>query len=228
MITIIHGDDLSASRNYYLSQKTKDAITFDGDKVTVTDLTQAFQGDSLFTQEKVFFLENFLTKRKASNTTDELIEFLKQEGPNANIFLWESKPLTKKQQITFPKAVVKQFSFPQILFTFLDGIKPDNGHQLIKLFHQTLQQSETELVFFMLIRHIRVLLALTDNSPEIIDEVKRLQPWQKKKLRTQSSFFTVEKLKKMLINLAQVDLQQKTGTLHTSLEQAVDFFLLAL
>jgi len=40
MITIIHGDDISLSRNYLreLKQKHKDFIAFDGSKITITDL----------------------------------------------------------------------------------------------------------------------------------------------------------------------------------------------
>lgn len=230
MITIVHGDDIVSSRNFLISQKQKrrNPLEFNGESVTLTDLVQIFEGGELFSEEKTLFLEDFLTKRKQSREKDQILLYLAKHQ-NHEIFLWEGKEASLKSLALFKKAEVKHFKLPRSLFAFLDSIKPGSGPVLIGPFHKTLENMEGELVFFMLVRQIRLLLALSDsNSNEQIDEVKRLAPWQRGNLQRQASFFTAEELKKQFVRLYELDLAQKTGNLSLSLIQAIDMFLLRL
>lgn len=230
MITIIHGDDIVSSRNFFISQKQKikNPPEFNGESVSLTDLVQIFEGGELFRAEKTLFLEDFLTKRKQSRDKDQIISYL-AKYQNHGVFLWEGKEASLKSLVLFKKAEIKHFKLPQTLFAFLDSIKPGLGPSHITLFYKVLENMEAELVFFMLVRQIRLLLALSDsNSNEQIDEVKRLAPWQKGKLQRQASFFTAKELKIHFARLYEIDLAQKTGTLSLTLTQAIDFFLLDL
>lgn len=230
MITIIHGDDIVSSRNFFVSQKQKikNPLEFNGESVTLTDLIQIFEGGELFSEEKTLFLEDFLTKRKQSRDKDQILSYL-AKYQNHEVFLWEGKEASLKSLALFKKAEVKRFKLPQSLFAFLDSIKPGSGPSLISLFHKALENMEAELVFFMLVRQIRLLLALSDStSNEQIDEVKRLAPWQRGNLQRQTSFFTTKELKIHFTRLYEIDLAQKTGSLSLSLIQAIDFFLLDL
>lgn len=226
MLTLIHGDDTAASRNYFLSekQKYKDVSSFDGEKVTLTDLVQVFEGGNLFIEEKTVFIENFLL-RKASKEREELLTYLLSQK-NASIFLWEGKELTPKDTTFFKTAAIKLFKIPQSLFLFLDELRPSN-EKLSLYFHKALQTSPEDLLLFMLIRQFRILLALTDKSAEI-DEVKRISPWQRGKLEKQLSFFTQEKLLESYNKLFTIDLQNKTSHTALTLTQAIDFFLVSL
>lgn len=227
MITIIYGEDTAASRKYFttLSEKEKSATLFDGIKLTITDLVQIIDGSGLFGDTITLYVEDFLSKRKASKDADEITAYLLAHEKETNIFFWESKDLTKKTLSLFPKATVKQFALPKTLFTFLNALKPENGNQLIKLFHQTIETSEPELVFFMLLRQFRLLLALSDTSFENIDEAQRLVPWQRGNLEKQARSFSDAKLKELYHKLYAIDLGQKTGTLGMTLTQTIDFFL---
>lgn len=230
MITIIHGDDIVSSRNFFVSQKQKikNPLEFTGENVTMTNLVQIFEGGELFSEEKTLFLEDFLTKRKQSHEKDAIVSYI-SKYPQYDIFLWEGKAISAKSLSAFKKAEVKHFKLPQSLFLFLDSLKPGKGLFLIPLFHKTLKNMEAELVFFMLVRQFRLLLALSDKNPSAdgqIDEVKRLAPWQKGNLQRQTSFFTAEELKNRFARLYKIDLAQKTGSLSLSLVQAIDFFLL--
>lgn len=227
MITVIHGEDIAASRKYFtaLSEKETSASVFDGTKVTITDLVQIIDGSGLFDDTVTLFIEDFFSKRKTSKDVDEIVSYLVAHEKESNIFFWESKDLTKKTLSLFPKATIKQFALPKTLFAFLNALTPGNGNQLIRLFHQTLKTSEPELIFFMLLRQFRLLLALSDTSFENIDEAQRLAPWQRGNLEKQARLFSEEKLKELYHKLYIIDLGQKTGTLGMNISQAIDFFL---
>lgn len=227
MITLIHGEDIATSRKYFLdNKKTADAPIFSGDKITIEDLMQIFDGGDLFATKKVLFLEDFLSQKKTGKEYVAIVGYLQKNASSNDIFLWEGKELTKKALSTFPKAVVKTYTFPQSLFLFLDSLQPGNGKILIKLFYETQKQTEIGAIFYLLIRHIRILLALKDSSEKQIDEVKRLAPWQRNKLYKQAQLFSEEPLITMLRKLYAIDTAQKTGKLHSSLTQTLDFFLL--
>src|SRR5690349_208809 len=101
MITLIHGEDITASRSYYFDckQKFPDVTLLDGATISPTDLQQALSGSDLFGEAKAVFIENLLSKRKASKELDTLISLVQSSIINdkSSIILWESKEITKKQ-----------------------------------------------------------------------------------------------------------------------------------
>lgn len=229
MIVIIHGDNTAASRTYFIEQKktAQDAVSFQGETVTLTDLVQAIEGGGLFSDEKILFIEHFFSEKKGKEL-DALVSFLDSRSDHITLYLWEEKKLTKAQIGTFKHAQDKLFAIPQTLFQFLDALKPGNGQTLIQLFHQTQRISEPELIFFMMIRQFRLMLALCEPTDNAIDEVKRLAPWQIGKLGKQANLFGKEKLIANYQRLHEIDLGSKSGTLNMPLPTAIDFFLLEL
>lgn len=226
MITIIHGDDLVASRSYYKSLQKKDTVVFDGEKVTLHMLTENLLTTDLFGTEKQVCLENFFSKRKASKEMDAIIQAVTEQANYAEIIFWEGKEIGKKALSTLPKAISKNYILPKSLFTFLDSLKPNNTASMIMLYQKTLPQTDAEMVLVMLLRHIRILLALSDESgKETIDEVKRMQPWQKKKLSAQLRLFSQDKLLQLHQHLVAIEIKSKTGGLPLPLPQSIDFFL---
>ncbi|MFH1833138.1 MAG: hypothetical protein ABH816_03135 [Candidatus Levyibacteriota bacterium] len=233
MITIIHGDDIVNSRKFFSEEKekTKNSFSLDGQNLTVNDIAQVFEGEGLFSDEKNIFIENIFSKKKQSIDFKQILGLIEKNEKNANIFIWEGKELTKSQISTFKNPVVKIFKQPQILFTFLDSIKPANSKNMIVGFHELLKTMGSELVFYMLVRQFRVLLALSDSNPSAdgtIDEINRLAPWQKDKLQRQAKLFSIEQLKNIYQKLYDIDLCQKTGTLNLSLVQSIDILLISL
>lgn len=230
MITIIHGDDTASSRSLFISQKNqhKDAISFSGEILSLTDLIQSIEGGGLFREEKHIFIDELLFKKKQQTELKEIITYLNSHQLETDTILWENKSLTKSVLSFFPKATVKHFPLPQSLFQFLDAIVPGNGKTLVLLFHKTITASELQIVVFMLVRHVRLLLAMLSDESFSIDEVKRLAPWQKGKLARQAKLFTHTQLLKIHRELFSIDLEQKTGKSALTLPQAIDFFLLGL
>jgi DNA polymerase III delta subunit len=227
MLTIIHGDDTAASRSYYIQLKGQypDGATLEGQMINKTDLAQVLEGGGLFSEEKTLFLENFVTKKKTSGDYKDIVAYLADLGKTVTIILWEGKELDKATLTPFKQSTVRPFKLPQSLFAFLDAIKPGNGIQLVKLFHQTLTSVEAEAVFAMLTRQTRLLLALHD-TPSDIEEVKRMQDWQKSKLMNQARLFTTEQLTNIFCQLFVMEQGLKTGTMNSDITTAIDILLM--
>lgn len=230
MITIIHGDDLGSSRNYLndIRSKYPGSTQFASEDIGLTQLNQKMDGGGFFDTEKVVILENLFAKKKSKKEFEAIVEYLKSKTLENEIYIWEPKELDKKSLSLFNHPTVKTFKLPQTLFFFLDNLKPGNGEELVKLFHDSLKTTEAEMIFFMLIRHVRILLSLQSSSTERIDETKRLAPWQESKMVRQAKAFSTSKLLWLHNQLFILDREQKTGELALPLNLAIDILLLQI
>lgn len=229
MISIIHGNDITSSRNYFLQLKkeNKDSYTLQDTDVNITDLIQIMDDGSLFQNSKTIFIENFLGEKKKSKEKDEIVKLIVKHAKQNNIFLWEKKELNKSSLIPFKEAIIKNYKLPALLFNFLDSIGPGQGKTLIPLFHKCLENTETEMIFFMIVRQFRILLSITETS-EMISEIKRMAPWQTSRLQRQAKLFKKEKLKKLYFRLFEIETAFKTGSNPMPLISVIDIFLAGL
>ncbi|MDP2638441.1 MAG: hypothetical protein Q8P26_05265 [Candidatus Levybacteria bacterium] len=230
MITVLHGDNTTESRNQFLELKKrqKNNISFTADKFSITDIVQNVEGSGLFGDIKDIFIEDLLSKsKKTDKESKEIIAFIAKNSKNSTFILWESKEITKRELSIFKDAVIKIYKLPKNIFLFLDNLKPNNSNNLLKLYHQALDSGiKEELILFMIQRQIRILLALSDQGEKLIDELSRLAPWQTGKLQSQSRLFETSHLKKIYKKLYDIELGQKTGKLIMPLSQTIDFLLL--
>ena len=226
MITIIHGNDITTSRNFYieLRKKTANYELIDGKNLDFDTLFRTFQGNSLFTNEKNIYIENFFSNIKSNSIEFKKITDYLNKNKNINLLFWETKVLTKTQASSIKSAQVKEFSYPQVLFVFLDSFKPQNLSS-IKLFHQLNKTMEVELIFYMIVRQLRLMIAVLEEGKNEIDEIKRLAPWQLSKLRSQGGHFGKNKLLDLYKKLYLIDYQTKYGLTPLSLSTNIDIFL---
>ena len=226
MITIIHGNDITTSRNFYieLRKKTANYELIDGKNLDFDTLFRTFQGNSLFTNEKNIYIENFFSNIKSNSIEFKKITDYLNKNKNINLLFWETKVLTKTQASSIKSAQVKEFSYPQVLFVFLDSFKPQNLSS-IKLFHQLNKTMEAELIFYMIVRQLRLMIAVLEEGKNEIDEIKRLAPWQLSKLRSQGGHFGKNKLLDLYKKLYLIDYQTKYGLTPLSLSTNIDIFL---
>lgn len=231
MITIIHGDDIVSSRNYFYNQKrsANNPTSFDG-QFELEDIIQTAQSTGLFISDNKIFIENFFSKNKVNSTsTRNTLDYINKNSSSFELFLWEGKELQKKYINLFNNPLVKTFVIPKSIFLFLDSISPGNYKNSIGFFHKALQSTESELIFFMLQRQFRMLLTIADKKTQhSIDEVLRLLPWQKKKLERQASVFPLQKLLALHKMLYKIEISHKTGGLPYPLDRSIDFFLLSV
>ena len=230
MITIIHGDDIAASRKYLQEQKesAKEFVVLNTE-INISDLAQNLNGSALFSDTKTIFIENFLSKSgKIDPSAKQIIELINNHEKDTRLFFWERKEISKRILSLFKNVVVKTFKIPQAIFLFLDSLKPGIGINAVDFFHQALQASEPEILLFMLVRQFRLLISVSSELRTSIEEASRLAPWQEGKLKRQASYFSKEQLKSIYQKLYDIDLAQKTGGSSLSLIQSIDFFLLGI
>jgi len=125
MITIIHGNDITKSRNFYIDTRKKfeNPDIFDGEKIDYNTLFQTLEGNSLFTNQRHVFIENFISKTKSnSNEFKQIVEYL-NSNKDYEIVFWEEKELTKSQINSFKNVL------------HINTVKPVSGSiQKISLF----------------------------------------------------------------------------------------------
>lgn len=224
MLTLIHGDDVSKSRADFLKRKESftDLSILDGNDLDITILTQHLSTGGFFAENNTLFIEN-LFQRKKDEEAEVFATLLKTYADAQDIFLWEGKEIGKKLSTNLGKHTPVLFKVPQTIFSFLDALKPGNTKLLLILYHQALQGSEPEMVFFMLIRQFRLLLAIKVDAQ--IDEAKKLAPWQKGKLMKQAGGFSEDQLLTLYEKLYVIECGMKTGGNVLSLSDTIDIFL---
>lgn len=229
MVTILHGDDIISSRKKLSELKSRlsgyDIFQFDGQKTTITDIIQVFESQSLFGDKKLIILEQFL-ETKDKSLIASVLNHLKKDRRWEVIF-WEPKEIKKELLPLFPKEATIVFSKQeQLMFQFLDSIRPGNTRSTLLLLHQLIKREPEDRVFYMLVRQFRLLLGLSLGAK--ISEVTRLAPWQRQKLLSQARFFSQERLKKLYGELFAIEKKIKTGGNALPLSASLDLFLASI
>lgn len=216
-ITLVHGEDIHASRKYYLDlcEKAKGSgfTISDISNQTNLDLGEKLTGQSLF-EEKILFVHE-----KLKNLTPKDLGWLKEKSGkyNGELFMWYEGDAPAKIIKSFPKGVnVKKFDLPKIIFNFLDSFYPGNCKNCLSLLSDLLESQPIELIFAMLIRHVRDLYWVSVDS----QNPPSYQSWRIAKLKKQALHFTSAKLKRVINFASEADIKTKTsdGTLKEFLD----------
>ncbi len=226
MITLLHGDNVEASRNelnVLKSQaKGKEVRQLDGKHLDATGLTQALESSSLFGGDTLVIIENLFGSlgKKISHVKEFASRIASCQG--IDVILWEEKEVGKTAIDNLGKnSTVRLFKTPVVIFKFLDAIKPNNAKFLLSLFHQTETLDAPELIFTMIVKRLRQLIMLADG---VIPD--GLQGWQAKGLTNQARLFTIEKLLSMEKKLLDIEYSLKTGASPFTLRQHIEQFLI--
>lgn len=198
MITIYHGEDISASRKALPPETT----IIEAKDATAERLTQLIEGDSLFGEKKMVAIENLKTLPK---------------GISGDLILWYDHKLTPGQLKEFPDAKIQEFKLSEIVFKFAESIKPGNQKVMLPLFQQFCQQEFIEIVFTMIVRQFRLML-----NPSA------LSGWQKDRIVSQSKHFTPDQLQATYKKLLAIDFEFKNGQAISDLTGSLELFLLNL
>ncbi len=229
MLTIIHGDDISSSRQKLreLVDENKDdeKIFLDGRKLTLEELVLACESSSMLFNKKLILIENFLGSTKNKNK-ENIISYLNNEGENTSIILWEDKKVDKR---TFVSGIKKYKEYavmlPANLFKFLDSIGVEKENLIVGMFHSLLATLEAEMIFSMIIRQWRNMIIAIDANKL---NPAGLASWQLGKLRAQARFFGNNKLISSYRTLLTIDYKIKSGLTPFNMRQLLDIFFLNL
>ncbi len=226
MILLIHGNDIELSRKFYIDEKSKakNPVVLNGEGLEFNILFQALENKSFLNDKTTLVIENYFTKNKSNTLEFKKIMDYVNSNKEFEIIFWESDEVSKTSLSLIKNLEIKNFSLPQNIFAFLDNIKPENGRLLLKSFEENLLKSETELIYFMIVRQFRIMLNLISQDLSI-DETKRMAPWQLSKIKNQANYFGKEELIKHYNKLLEIDLANKTGKSPLGLKKSIDFFL---
>ena len=228
MITILHGDHIQASRTELLriisSAKDKEVRRLDGKTLDAGLFTQATESSSMFGAKPLIVIELlFGGKNQKSKELGAVVSLLKTSLDAADIVLWEDKELEPATLKALGNIQNRVFKIPSILFQFLDALKPENANQLLSMYHVLSDSAAPELVFTMVFRRLRQLIALAGGA-----KPAGLADWQEARLTKQASFFTMGKLTAMHKQLLDGEFSVKSGTSAFQLSEHMEQFLIAL
>lgn len=229
MITLLHGDNIEASRQELTSLKQKakgkEIRILDGRTVDAAVLTQALESTSLFGGDTLVIIEN-LTRynAKKAKLLDQLAGIINSNAKSTDILLWEDKVLSATQVNRFGKVLqTRLYKTPVVLFQFLDTLKPNSVPSTLALFEKAVEKDAAELLFTMIVRRFRQLLIVKDGGmPEGIS------PWQLGKLTSQAKLFTMEKIVSMYQKLLTIEYSIKTGSTPFTMKEHLELFLVDL
>ena len=203
MITIFHGDDLSLSRQAYLSTFEKmggsHVLHLDSKNINLDQINNFLQGGSLFAESQLIAIDNFFSISKPVQT--KLIPILLNS--KTSIVLWQDKLLTVPQLKIFPQATFQKFKADNHIFACINSLKPHNLDKFIKLYHQICAQDLYDLFFYLLKATIRRQL-------------------------TTRSVYSQQVLTKTYLQMIELEYQYKTGQLSLPQDIALERVLLPL
>jgi DNA polymerase III delta subunit len=220
---ILHGDNIIISRqklNEEISKFDGEKVRLDGKKLNITELKQATESDSLFGQVRLLVLEGVFS-RPASKEKNVIVDYLK-ESQSENILIWEPKTIDGRKLIAFKKARIQKFDLTRYIFRLVESLAPNNQKASLELLHQCLDQDSPEMVFYMLIRQIKLLIMAKDSGEKGLE---RMAPWQKKKLTSQANKFSMNQLLDFHQKLLKIDWEQKTGRSPLNLTSHLDLLV---
>jgi len=228
MFIILHGDNQVASRQklneLITAQKSagvEEIIRLDGAKIDQNQLVQEAASTSLFGSNRLVVIESLFSRVK-SQQKKALLQYLHQSMSDLpEIIIWEPKALTKTDLKSFTSVQIQEFKLTKTLFSFLDSLRPGNSSASFRLLEKTRQHEADELIFFMLVRQVRLLI-------QVKDQVAKLPPWQKQKLTRQANQFSTQQLISLHHQLLEIDRSIKTGKTLLPLSAHLDLLLAKL
>jgi DNA polymerase III delta subunit len=227
MFKIILGDNIAASRNrlHEVAEKAKaeglEVISFNGTKITFSDIRKLLESGSLFGKSKLVVIENFLSSTK-SKEKETILDFLTKKSFEHDLVLWEDSNL---KNISLKGVEIEEFKVPQTIFRFLDLLVPDKTQEALAVLDILKKSEDANIIFFMIIRQFRNLIIAKDLGGE---GLIGMSPWQKDKYLSLSKNFTIERLLQFYGKLLEVDYAQKTSNDLFSLSSRLDLLILNL
>lgn len=212
-VSLLHGDNSPAAYEKY-RQLVDGAKAKGFEIINISDIHDIVR-QSLFDEKLVFTLE------KPNKIKPNDWKWFKKNADSysSNLLIYYSGNLPIGILRTLPKnANIQKFDLPKILFTFLDGFYPGNSKNLLKLLDSLTKNTAIELVFHLLSMRLRDLY-----WAKMEPESMTLADWQIMKISGQAKKFDNKKLQFCIEQLADIDVNSKTGI--ADLCSSLDIFI---
>lgn len=216
--TIIHGEDTVASRNWLECTliKFEEKHIFQAKSADLTSIEQIINTASLFTENRALIFENFFSLKKDA-VISNVIGYA-----SGTIFIWEQKTLSPSVLEKFKDCRIETFKPRQLIFTWLDQLKPGSYAKTTSLLHVLLNDDiAPELLWRLLLDRLRILLFLDSQSIHIAD-------WQRSRLANQAKLFDKVLLKQVYCKAIDSEYALKVGRQVFPLSIQIEFLLSAI
>lgn len=205
-IILLHGDDeLKSYERLRKFVETAKARSWEVVYLDETELSflEAVRSRSLFGGERFYILKDI--KKVGKKEVDWLNK--NSEKAEGNLIIYHPSVASVTFMKSLPKATkVEEFKLPKLIFQFLDSFIPKNAKRAIDLLHQVAVNQPPEFIFSLIAKHIRDLYWVS------VDRATLPYPsWRVGKLKSQAEKFEVTKLKGLLSELTEIDIQTKTS-----------------
>jgi DNA polymerase III delta subunit len=224
MITIIHGDDVTKSRQK-LEELTsgKKFQFFDGQKARIEEISDSAASQELFASQKLIVIERFTVLTKQKN----FLEFLKtiESNKDIQIILWDDRVTTPTVLKKFASSQVLVFTLPKYFFSFLDGLYPKNGKKASQLLKQLSPSFEDAQIFYSMVKRVRLLLMAKTGDLSQFSETRSMSPWQKQNITKQTRLWQDDALCMFYLALFDLEKGMKTSNLPLPLINHIDILL---
>lgn len=204
-IFILHGDD--TIKSYERLKKFIETAQARSWEVAYLDdsdrsLRENLSSTSLFGAERFFILRDF---RMLGKKDQEWLKKQSTEMPG-NLIIYHEGTLNQTFLKSLPNSKVEEFKLPKLIWNFLEHMIPGNSKIALKEFNKIIEKDAPELIFSLIAKQFRDLYWVK------VDAASTGFPsWKIGKLKSQSSKFTDEKLREIINNLAEIDIDVKTG-----------------
>lgn len=220
MLTVICGEDNSASRKYYCDlqeefrQQKKEIIIFKAKDIHNLSLWLG-EALSLFATEKVFFTENLdkLINRRDKKNLEQISVLIKDK--DLKIYDWEEKAQWVLKLKTL--AQIKEFKLSATIFKLLDNFHPQNKKVFKSLLLSLMETTDVSFIYAMLVKQVRNLILIKTNNP-----LEKVTPWQQTRLKSIARLWSLDKLLQAYANFHKIDIGIKTSSTPFSVMQSLD------
>lgn len=204
-ILVIHGDNVSAAYEKFIKVKS-DAKNKNWQTLSLdenTDLKVSLTTPSLFSEKRLFVLENI----KKIKRTDLMWLIKNATQLTGNLLIYEKGflPAWVSRNLS-PNIKLQEFKLPKIIFTFLESFSPDSCQKSLQYLHAVKKSEPIEFTFALMAKHFKELYWVKSDSSSL-----PYNSWRVGKLKKQAGKFTFAKLKKIINQLAEIDIEAKTS-----------------
>lgn len=209
MITLICGEDNSASRLYFASEISKfKSNGFEPKQIPSENLKYLVNGHedySLFGSRTIYTNENI--QKAYTRNKPKLNELLNTLNKNKelNILIWIDSISKRDLGITAP-VNIKEFRPDKNIFKFIQSCYPTNLKNFLNILNDIKTKNNDFFIFLMLSRHIKKLLLYQQGI-----KPPGLQNWQDYQLDQQQKKWKKEKLIDYYDKLISIDSLIKLG-----------------
>ncbi len=209
MITIIHGDNTTASRKKLneMLVGVENVVRFSAKKDAVADIVMGFDSGELFGGTRTVVLEGVFSLR--GKNQEKLMSEIQLRKDSADaIVLYQETVVTKTTLTKFKQANVLGFELPKYFFQFMDALLPHSAQKALALFHE-MDPGDAEQLFYSLVKRMRQLLMIKSGNAQAFEELSKMGDWQLGKLSSQARMWQVPELTHFYSELLMLEVGMK-------------------